>query len=646
VHQAARQAQFFGARPADTGATNPLFRLERAVGVTQHHDGVSGTSKQHVVYDYARRLAWGREDAARGTAAALGALTRDATLPFATCDLANASICAPLDAPAPGATVLVTAWNAQSAARAAAPVRLAVVTSAAVASFNVTDATGAPVVAQLVPASAADAALRTGYYGVPLPPGGAPAWLCFVAPLPAAGFSTFFVTPVAAAAAAPLTHVSVVRRAWAAGAGARDDAQITNGAVTLNISAATGLVSGMRTAALGDVPLAQQWGWYNSSVGDAPNDNTTDFHQASGAYIFRTNSSTFFAVSSMPAAVEIITGPVVSEARSAVAGWATGVARLWAGAEDADFEFTVGPIPNGVTPGGANLTGKEVVIRFATPLATGGAWATDSNCRDMIPRARDYRASWNYTVIEPIAGNYNPVNCRITAGDARATLSVTTDRTQGGASMVDGSLELMVHRRLQQDDRRGVNEPLNEPGLDASGSGLVVRGVHRVSLQPPAAAAAAGKAAVQDLLFPAQLTFSPLAAGASPAAWLAAHAGSFSGLAAPLPRNVHLLTLHAQSPASVLVRLAHLFEAGEDAALSAPASVDLSALLAPAFSPLAACAERTTPGARALAGVPVHTVSVEGEGASTFPVFPDPPAGAAQTIVLAPMQIRTFLCSC
>ena len=173
-----------------------------------------------------------------------------------------------------------------------------------------------------------------------------------------------------------------------------------------------------------------------------------------------------------------------------------------------------------------------------------------------------------------------------------------------------------------------------------------MRGVHRVALHPPTAAAAAGKAAVQDMLLPAQLTFSALPAGATAATWLAAHAGSFSGLAAPLPRNVHLVTLQAHSPKAVLVRLAHLFEAGEDAALSASVSVDLSAILAPGVAPLAGCVERTTPGARELSSVPTHTVNIEGEGASTFPVLPAPPAGAAQTIVLAPMQIRTFMCSC
>ena len=36
------------------------------------------------------------------------------------------------------------------------------------------------------------------------------------------------------------------------------------------------------------------------------------------------------------------------------------------------------------------------------------------------------------------------------------------DRSQGGSSLKEGEIELMLHRRLLIDDNRGVNEPLNE----------------------------------------------------------------------------------------------------------------------------------------------------------------------------------------
>jgi lysosomal alpha-mannosidase len=237
------------------------------------------------------------------------------------------------------------------------------------------------------------------------------------------------------------------------------------------------------------------------------------------------------------------------------------------------------------------------------------------------------------------------VNSRIITSDSKTglTLSVTTDRTQGGSSMVDGSLELMVHRRLQMDDRRGVGEPINEPGLDMTGSGLIVRSVHRISVLPASSAARRGKQDVQDLMFRPLITFSPLGAGATPAAWLAANVGNWSGAGATrLPASLHLVTTHALGPHSVLVRLAHLFEAGEDAALSVPVTLDLTTLYAGA--PLSACVETTVPASQPLANVPVRTVPTPA-GPSTFPTIPAAPSGAGQTVTVKPMEVRTFLCA-
>lgn len=39
--------------------SNPLFALEDALGIAQHHDAISGTAKQHVANDYSKKLSDG-----------------------------------------------------------------------------------------------------------------------------------------------------------------------------------------------------------------------------------------------------------------------------------------------------------------------------------------------------------------------------------------------------------------------------------------------------------------------------------------------------------------------------------------------------------------------------------------------------------
>ena len=56
--QACRQLESMDGRQQDvsTQMDSPLHKLDAAVAVVQHHDGVSGTSKQHVADDYAKRI--------------------------------------------------------------------------------------------------------------------------------------------------------------------------------------------------------------------------------------------------------------------------------------------------------------------------------------------------------------------------------------------------------------------------------------------------------------------------------------------------------------------------------------------------------------------------------------------------------------
>ena len=52
----------------------------------------------------------------------------------------------------------------------------------------------------------------------------------------------------------------------------------------------------------------------------------------------------------------------------------------------------------------------QIITRYDSGLASNGSWGSDSNGRDTMPRKRNYRPTWNYTITEPVAGNYVPVN--------------------------------------------------------------------------------------------------------------------------------------------------------------------------------------------------------------------------------------------
>ena len=129
---------------------------------------------------------------------------------------------------------------------------------AGVASYAVYDATGAPVTAQIIPLSARDSALRSLYQGSNIPV----QWIAFVAPLPAAGYSAFFLVPQAKAANAPSTVFSTVTTLSA------PTATITNGQLSLTVDAATGFLAGYADASTGvNIPLAQSWLSYIGAVG-------------------------------------------------------------------------------------------------------------------------------------------------------------------------------------------------------------------------------------------------------------------------------------------------------------------------------------------------------------------------------------------
>ncbi|KAF4674350.1 hypothetical protein FOL47_009372 [Perkinsus chesapeaki] len=115
--------------------------------------------------------------------------------------------------------------------------------------------------------------------------------------------------------------------------------------------------------------------------------------------------------------------------------------------------------------------GKEVVLLVDSDISNNdGDFMTDSNGRDWIHRKVNYRSGWQLNVTDPVAMNYYPINSGLRivdqeeANSAAATrmLTLITDRAHGGASLLPGQMEIMVHRRCLNDDARGVDEPLDE----------------------------------------------------------------------------------------------------------------------------------------------------------------------------------------
>lgn len=62
----------------------------------------------------------------------------------------------------------------------------------------------------------------------------------------------------------------------------------------------------------------------------------------------------------------------------------------------------------------------------------------------MIKRVKNFRPTWQLNIQEPIAGNYYPVTSKIVVKDEDIEMAILTDRAQGGSSLKNGELELMV----------------------------------------------------------------------------------------------------------------------------------------------------------------------------------------------------------
>jgi lysosomal alpha-mannosidase len=517
---------FSASQIQSTALQTQLFSVQQPNGVTTHHDAVTGTEKDHVADDYALNLNIANTNAYEMFSQIYGTLIASKAPPsFSFCPLLNESICPSTQVSSGVIPVVVynpLAWANSDYVKI----------PTTVSQVSVVDSSNKPVTVQIF----AGTTVNT-YHAV------------FPATVAAFGFTTYFVTLGSSGEATEISPVITPKAAIS----------LSNKYLTVNLDSYGNLQSVVVAATGQTVPLTQVYQYYVSNTGDSVSS------QPSGAYIFRPAQQQSFPFNQVVnPQVTYVNGSLVQEVRRYFQQDLSQVIRLYAGQPYIEIEDIVGPI--NITDG----LGKEVVTRYTTNFATGNIWYSDSNGIELQQRKLNYRPTWNYTIEEPIAGNFVPVDAITSINDPaqKLQLTVVVDRSRSSASLSAGELETMIHRRLLKDDYRGVNEPLNDSSIMASKEWLVVSNI--------TGAASIYRPLAKKAYHPFVLAFGP---STSYSTWNNQYKTDFAPLGLTVPPNVQVLNFVPLGGGSYILRLHHIFQVGEDTTLSQPVTVDISTLL-------------------------------------------------------------------
>ncbi|XP_052262943.1 lysosomal alpha-mannosidase-like [Dreissena polymorpha] len=547
--------------------------LKEAMAVVQHHDGVSGTEKQYVSDDYTKLLQNGISYCKNITARSLARLmTVNKSTELTSVDLV---FCPQLDLARCDLTekeekFTVAVYNPLARSRLTY-VRIPV----SKGDFSVRNASGSTIGYQKLPIT------RQTELIPDRGPSLAVDELVFPALLPPLGFTTFTVEKVDAtkdtANAEQEWLEEKIKELAEQSFGPQPYSEaveiIENQFYTVSVSRETGQISRIWNKKE-DVAVALKQNFFYYVAHDGNNFDADG--QASGAYIFRPTSNNPTRANDGTVVVTAYKGGHVQEIRQVFCDWISQVIRLYDNSSHIELEWTVGPIPSG-----SLNEGREVVTNYMTDLETNGVFYTDLNGRETLQRKRDHRDTWELNQTESVSGNYFPITTKAFLRDEHRgiQLTVLVDRSEGAASIKDGHMEVMVHRRTFHDDSLGVVEPLTE--LGAGGKGIVARGTHYLMLNKITSAAAVHRPLYQEIYFRPHVTFMKNA-GKHESESGPDIVKQWSGTRLELPPNINLLTLDLwvnpvvpTNHAALLVRLEHAYEKYEHDSMSNPKIVNL-----------------------------------------------------------------------
>ncbi|XP_017840564.2 LOW QUALITY PROTEIN: lysosomal alpha-mannosidase [Drosophila busckii] len=514
-----------------TEYTGKLDALRQVMGIMQHHDAITGTEKQAVARDYDRLLSDAMTQSQDTARLALTLITNLGVQQFDSCLQLNISVCQAYDS---ANNLVVTLFN-PLAHRSTQYVRLPVLEE----HYLVTDENGREVPSELLP-------VPSQLLDLPHRAHNTKHELVFQATV--LKLANYYVRVLPKPRSQKLStrqrfqQLELLQQKSKA-----DEPEFTlqNSLIKLVFDTSTGHLKSVEMNGVSE-PIDQTFGIYNGARAN----NGAPSRRSSGAYIFRPNGT--IALLQQKLSYTVHKGEKVQEVHQQFNEWISQVTRISEGVNRVEFEWLIGPIPI------EDDIGKEIVMRFDSSLQSNGIFYTDSNGREMLQRVRNKREYFTPNMTESVSGNYYPVTARIALQDEHKRLALLNDRAQGGSSLADGQLELMLHRRLLNDDAFGVGEALNETQF---GTGLIARGKVYLMLNTPTPQSSASERLAQQEI---HLPFWPFFSKTNSPILSSVPLPDFNDL----PQAVHLLTLEPYSSSELLLRVENIMDHEEGRTVS------------------------------------------------------------------------------
>lgn len=421
-----------------------------SLGLFQHHDAITGTSKEAVMADYGMRLFRGIKETKGIIAHATLYITAEEAVKRSV-DLRPAHPLTsflypdvdqtlfdklpekvPLSVPTPGRKVVI--FNSK-AHHVIEPVRLRIGS----AFVKVLNPEGEEVPIQVNPAWNGSVSVLGDVYE-----------LLFLADLPPLSLSTFTVT-AAERAPRPRAQVAITLNDAFAKQPASSifsfqspsdvDIELVTPSITAKFSKQSGLIQSIELKdhdIINKVAIVLQA--YKSE----------EFR--SGAYLFHplTNDPVQNISGRFPI-IRIVRGPLCSEVTAVYSNIIMITQRVYHSASPLGSGVELEVISDIAQLSDVNL---ELFMRVNSDIKSGNVFYADSNGFQMIKRT-----TLSYL---PLEANYYPATSAIFLEDERSRLNLLLSHAHGVASLSPGCMEAMLDRRLRGDDNRGLGEGITD----------------------------------------------------------------------------------------------------------------------------------------------------------------------------------------